>query len=207
MPPMLNTGTPEIILASASKSRAALMKGAGVSVRIVPPDINETAIRTALLRSSETTPGDIAEVLARAKAEIVSEAEPEAVVIGADQVLELDGEIFEKPVDMEAARKTILSLRGKTHQLHASVAVARGGETVWAYTGTANLTMRAFDPEYAGRYLAEAGDAVLSSVGAYQLEGIGIHLFSEIEGDYFTILGLPLLPLLDYLRREEALAS
>ena len=183
------------------------MNGAGVEVRIVPPDINEKAIRTTLQRNSGTTPADIAEVLARAKAEIVSEVERDAVVIGADQLLELDGEIFEKPDDMEAARKTILALGGKTHQLHASVAVARGGETVWAHTATAHLTVRAINPKFVGRYLAEAGEAVLGSVGAYQLEGVGVHLFSAIKGDYFTILGLPLLPLLDYLRQEGIVAS
>ncbi|MDH3581315.1 MAG: Maf family protein [Hyphomicrobiales bacterium] len=204
---MLNPDTPEIILASASKSRQALLQGAGVAARTAPADINEKAIRTALQRSGGTTPGDIAEVLARAKAETISEAERNAVVIGADQVLELDGEIFEKPPDMEAARKTILALRGKTHQLHASVAVARAGDAVWAHTETAHMTMRDFDAKFVGRYLSAAGEGVLGSVGAYQLEGVGIHLFSEIKGDYFTILGLPLLPLLDYLRGEGIVAS
>ena len=199
---MMNPDSPEIILASASKSRSALMKGAGIAVRIVPADINETAIRTTLQRNSETPAADIAEVLARAKAEAISNTERDAVVIGADQVLELDGKIFEKPVDMEAARKTILSLRGKTHQLHASVAVARAGKVVWAHTATAHMTMRDFDAEFTDRYLAAAGESVLGSVGAYQLEGVGVQLFSGIKGDYFTILGLPLLPLLDYLRRE-----
>lgn len=204
---MLNPNTPEIILASASRSRRALMTGAGISARTEPADINETAIRTALQRSSETAPGDIAEILARAKAETISEAKHEAIVIGADQVLELDGEIFEKPPDMDAARKTILALRGKTHQLHASVAVARAGEAVWAHTATAHMTMRDFDAEFVGRYLSAAGEGVLGSVGAYQLEGVGVHLFSGIDGDYFTILGLPLLPLLDYLRGEGIVAS
>lgn len=204
---MLNPDTAEIILASASKSRQALLQGAGVAARTAPADINERAIRTALQRSGGTTPGDIAEVLARAKAETISEAERDAVVIGADPVLALDGEIFEKPPDMEAARKTILALRGKTHQLHASVAVASAGNAVWAHTETAHMTMRDFDAEFVGRYLSAAGEGVLGSVGAYQLEGIGIHLFAEIKGDYFTILGLPLLPLLDYLRGEGIVAS
>jgi len=125
-------------------------------------------------------------------------------VIGADQLLELDGRIFEKPADMEAARQTLLALRGKTHQLHACVAVARGGDAIWSHSASAYMTMRDFSPGFVGRYLAEAGEQVLTSVGAYQLESLGVHLFEAIEGDYFTILGLPLLPLLDFLRREGA---
>lgn len=196
-----------IILASASPSRAALLRGAGIDVRIEPADVDEPAIRSALEGGEGTPAADIAEVLGRAKAETVSSRFPEHLVIGGDQLLELEGRIFEKPADMEAARRTLLELRGKTHHLHASVAVARGGDTLWAHVASAHLTMRNFGPDYVGQYLALAGDKVLSSVGAYQLESLGVHLFEKIEGDYFTILGLPLLPLLDFLRREGALAS
>ncbi len=204
---MMQDNIAEIILASASPSRAALLAAAGIVARIVPADVDEPAIRSALEGAQGTPPADIAEMLARTKAETVSARFPEALVVGADQLLELEGRIFEKPSDMEAARRSLLALRGKTHYLHASVAVARGGETIWAHSASAHMTMREFEPEFVGRYLAQAGERVLSSVGAYQLESLGVHLFETIEGDYFTILGLPLLPLLDFLRREGALVS
>lgn len=193
---------PSVILASASKSRAALLGGAGLDFEIVPADVDEPAVRATLESGNDVLPEDVAAVLARTKAQVVSQQNSERHVIGADQVLALGGKIFEKPSDMKAARKTLLELAGQTHQLHAAVAVARGGETVWAHTETAHMTMRSLDPAYIGQYLAAAGDAVLSSVGAYQLESLGVHLFSEIRGDYFTILGLPLLPLLHFLRSE-----
>lgn len=204
---MLGQAASDIVLASSSTSRAALLEAAGIACRIVPSDVDEPAIRKVLEKSGGSVPADIAEVLARAKAEAVSDGERAALVIGADQILALDGEIFEKPDSMEAARRTLLALRGKTHQLHASVAVALAGETIWAHGASADMTMRAFEPEFVGQYLAAAGEAVLQSVGAYQLELLGVHLFEKIEGDYFTILGLPLLPLLDFLRREGAVRS
>lgn len=204
---MLNSESAELILASTSASRAQLLAAAGVDVRIEPPGVDEKAVRRVLENTGGVTPADIAEVLARAKAEAVSERFPGALVIGADQVLALEDEIFEKPENMEAARRTILALRGKTHGLHACVAVARGGDTLWSHTDTALMRMRDFPPEFAGRYLGEAGEDVLRSVGAYQLEGMGVHLFEKIDGDFFTILGLPLLPLLDCLRREGAVAG
>lgn len=197
----------EIVLASGSVSRAALLTGAGVAFDRDPADIDEAAVRAALAADEPAPdPADVAEILARAKAETVSARRPDAHVIGADQIMTLDGEIFEKPPDMDAARETLLRLNGRTHQLHAGVCVARDGETLWSHTDTAVLTMRELSPEAVGRYLAAAGDAVLTSVGAYQLESLGVHLFSKIEGDYFTILGLPLLALLAFLRAEEALA-
>ena len=127
---------------------------------------------------------------------------PGAFVIGADQVLALDDQIISKPPSMEAARKQLLDLNGKTHQLHTAVAVATDGEAKWALTEVATLTMRKLSPEFIGHYLAAAGDKVLASVGAYQIESLGIQLFEKIEGDFFSILGLPLLPLLEELRRE-----
>lgn len=204
---MLNTGSADIILASTSASRAALLAAARVKARREPPEVDEKAVREVLEKTGGVTASDTAEVLARAKAEAVSERFPGAHVIGADQILALENRIFEKPEDMEAARATLLALRGKTHALHACVAVARGGDTRWSHTDVARLTMRDFTPEFAGRYLAEAGADVLKSVGAYQLEGAGVHLFEEIDGDFFTILGLPLLPLLGFLRREGAIAE
>ncbi|MGV1015493.1 MAG: Maf family protein, partial [Methyloceanibacter sp.] len=140
--------------------------------------------------------------LARAKAEAVSDLARQAYVIGADQVLSFGDVILTKPDSMEAARRQLLDLRGKSHTLHTSVAVATGGATVWTETEMATLTMRKLTPEFIGRYLAAAGEEVLNSVGAYQIEQLGIQLFEKIEGDYFTVLGLPLLPLLATLRRE-----
>lgn len=193
----------DIVLGSASPSRAALLASAGLEFRIEPAGVDEAAIRAALEGGQGGVPAvDVAEILARAKAEDVSSRNGSALVIGADQVLALGDTIFEKPQDMEAARRTLLALAGETHQLHSAVVLARGGDVVWAHTATASLTMRKLTPAHVGQYLAAAGDAVLSSVGAYQLESLGINLFEKIDGDYFTILGLPLLVLLERLRQE-----
>lgn len=191
-----------LILASASPSRAALLAGAGVQFSVQPADIDEGAVRDVMRKDSGATPSDVAEVLARTKAEAVSAQRPEALVIGADQILSLGDTIFEKPADLGDARRTLLALQGKTHHLHAAVALARGGHTLWAHVETASLTMRTLTPEQLGQYLAAAGDNVLTSVGAYQLESLGVQLFEKIEGDYFTILGLPLLALFNRLREE-----
>ncbi|MGD9868472.1 MAG: Maf family nucleotide pyrophosphatase [Hyphomicrobiales bacterium] len=196
----------DLVLASGSPSRAALLKGAGLTFTIQPSDLDERAAREAMRRDGALGPDDVAEVLARAKAEQVSAQHPQALVIGSDQVLALGDRLFEKPATMEAARKTLLSLSGKTHKLHCAVAIARGGQSGWSEVHVASLTMRAISPKEIGQYLASAGEQVLTSVGAYQLEGLGANLFERIEGDYFTILGLPLLPLLERLRQEGALA-
>jgi len=137
----------------------------------------------------------------------VSDLAHGAFVIGADQVLAFGDEILAKPEGMEGARRQLLALSGKTHKLHSSVALARDGEILFAHTEEAALTMRKLSLEFIGRYLADAGDEILNSVGAYQLEGLGIELFEKIDGDYFSILGLPLLPLLDALRREGVIES
>lgn len=205
---VLLQGDTELVLASASPSRAALLSAAGLSFETRPAHLDEAAMRQALSANGQgPEPVDVAEILASAKAQTVSEARPSALVIGGDQVLALDGEILAKPANMDEARATLLKLRGKTHHLHAAVCVARGGEILWTHTDTAALTMRALSPKFIGIYLAAAGENVLSSVGAYQLESLGVHLFADIRGDYFTILGLPLLPLLDCLRREGAIVS
>lgn len=191
-----------LILGSGSPSRSALLKAAGLSFETDPAGIDEDAIRELLTRDKGARAADVADVLAQAKAETVSERHPGALVIGADQVLALGDELFEKPQSMEDARRTLLALQGKTHQLHSAVALAREGNVRWGHVETAHLTMRALTPEFIGQYLAGAGESVLQSVGAYRLEGPGVHLFEDIEGDYFTILGLPLLPLLAELRRQ-----
>ena len=164
-------------------------------------------MRQAVGGDEALAPHDVAEVLARAKAEAVSEVAPKAYVIGADQVLAFGDVIMSKPDSLEAARRQLLDLSGKTHTLHAAIAVATKGETIWAETTMATLTMRRLSPQFIGRYLGAAGEEVLTSVGAYQIESTGIQLFEKIDGDYFSILGLPLIPLLDTLRREGVIES
>jgi septum formation protein len=200
MTSFLQAGRPPLILASASKSRARMLEAAGLSFIVEPPGLDEATMRQAV--SGELNPHDVAEVLARAKAEAVSDLARKAYVIGADQVLACGETVFSKPDSMEAARRQLLDLSGKKHTLHTAVAVATNGETIWAETTVATLTMRKLSPAFIGRYLAAAGEEVLSSVGAYQIESLGVQLFEAIDGDYFSILGLPLIPLLDTLRRE-----
>lgn len=196
--------TASIILASASPFRRTLLENAGVAVRIRPAGIDERAVEAPLDRTG-ATPADRALILAQAKALAVSEQEPDAIVIGADQTLALEDQLLHKPSDMEAARRQLLRLSGRTHLLHSAVALARGGEILWDHVGTAAMTMRRLDPAFVGRHLARVGDIALESVGAYQVEGEGIQLFERIEGDHFTIVGLPMLPLLDALRAEGAI--
>jgi septum formation protein len=200
MTSFLQAGRPPLILASASKSRARMLEAVGLSFIVEPPGLDEAAMRQAV--SGELTPHDVAEVLARAKAEAVSDLARKAYVIGADQVLACGQTVYAKPDSMEAARRQLLDLSGKKHTLHTAVAVATNGESIWAETTVATLTMRKLSPAFIGRYLAAAGEEVLSSVGAYQIESLGVQLFEAIDGDYFSILGLPLIPLLDTLRRE-----
>lgn len=197
----LQAEIPHIVLASASAARGALLAQAGLVFEQQPAHIDERAVREALKISGEAMPPeDVAEILARTKAETVSAKRPDALVIGADQVLVSEGRMFEKPGNFETAREQLLALRGKTHTLHSAICIARAGESFWCQVESASLTMRMFSPEFLGRYLAVAGEGILSSVGAYHLEGLGVHLFSRVEGDYFGILGVPLLPLLEKLR-------
>jgi septum formation protein len=202
MSAFLQAGRPQLILASASKTRARLLEAAGLAFSIELPGLDEATMRLALCGEQSLAPHDVAEVLARAKAEAVSDLAKDAYVVGADQILAFGDEILSKPENMEAARRQLFDLKGKSHTLHTAVAVATGGETIWAQTESATLAMRELSPVFVGRYLAAVGDEVLRSVGAYQIEGIGIQLFEKIDGDYFSILGLPLLPLLGTLRRE-----
>jgi septum formation protein len=189
----------KLILASASPFRKALLSNAGLDFTAVRPEIDERAAE-APLKDSGASPEDVALVLATAKAGNVSGRNPGTLVIGSDQTLSLGDEIFHKPADVEAARGHLLRLSGRTHQLNSAVVIARDGGTLWSHVGVARLTMRPLDPAFIGRYLARVGDKALASVGAYQIEGEGIQLFEKIEGDYFTIVGLPLLPLLAALR-------
>lgn len=193
--------TPSLILASKSPFRAQLLNNAGLTFGTENADIDERAVEAPLYRSG-ATPEDVAMVLAEAKALAVSEKHPDAIIIGCDQTLSLGDEIFHKPADLEEAGKNLLKLSGKTHQLNSGIVLVKNGETIWRHVAIAYMTMRPLQPQFIGRYLGRIGDNALSSVGAYQVEGEGIQLFEKIEGDYFTIIGLPLLPLLQKLREE-----
>ena len=194
-----------IVLASASPARITLLTAAGIAFTVKAASINERAIEAPLLAAG-ATPAAIAAALADAKAVTVSRGQRRAIVIGADQTLELDGRRFTKPAAIAEARDQLAGLRGRTHQLHTAVAAARDGAVVWRHRDHAQLTMRQLSDAAIDEYLARAGPSALSSVGAYQIEGPGIQLFDKIDGDYFTILGLPLLPLLAFLRGEGAIA-
>lgn len=196
--------TRPIILASGSPFRKKILEDAGVEFTVERPGIDERAVEEAVAASG-MTPDDLAQILAEAKAVDVSQNHPGALVIGSDQTLSLDGELFHKPADMEEARRRLLKLSGRTHQLNSAVVIALDGEAIWRHVSIAQLTMRDLDPGFVGRHLSAVGDAALSSVGGYQIEGRGIQLFEKIEGDHFTIVGLPLLPLLEKLRELGAI--
>ncbi|WP_192179482.1 Maf-like protein [Mesorhizobium amorphae] len=192
----------KIILASGSPYRKAMLVNAGLDIEAVPADVDERALEAPL---KGVSPEDVASILAEAKATEVSERKPGALVLGCDQTLSLGDEVFHKPADMESARRHLLALSGKTHQLNSAAVLCRNGEVLWRHVGVASLTMRKLDPAFIGRHLARVGAKALSSVGAYQIEGEGIQLFEKIEGDYFTIVGLPLLPVLAKLRELGAI--
>jgi septum formation protein len=193
-----------IVLASKSAPRAAILSNAGVAFEVVSAGVDETALKARWLAEG-AAPREIAGHLAEAKACRVSAREPDAIVIGADQTLELDGVLIDKAEDMGEARERLVSLRGRVHRLHAAVAAARDGAVVWRVSESPALTMRDFSDSFLDGYLERGGAALLGSVGCYLLEGEGAQLFERIDGDYFAVLGLPLLPLLDFLRREGAL--
>lgn len=186
-----------LVLASKSDIRGKILAAAGLRFEIRPAQIDERAVEATAGTGDAAA---AARVLARAKAEAVAANMPGRAVLGADQTLALGKQRFSKPADRAAATAQLRSLRGRTHELHSALALVRDGELLFAGVETARLTMRDFSDRFLDEYLDMAADTALASVGAYQLEGIGIHLFEKVEGDYFTILGLPLLPLLAYLR-------
>lgn len=190
-----------LILASGSAYRRKMLEAAGLSFRTVPADVDEAALKRGLAaQSPKPTPAAVADALARAKAQCVSDRHSSATVIGADQILALGSELLDKPGDLAAARVQLKRLRGKTHRLISAVVLAQAGKVLWTYVDEAVLIMRPFSREFLDRYLAEAGSGVCQIVGAYEIEGPGIQLFERVEGDHFTIIGLPLVPLLAELR-------
>ena len=195
-----------LILASASSSRAALLTAAGVDFRVEPAGIDETALKR-VCRDQRRTPAECALALAEAKAQSVSRRHQRALIIGADQILVCDGEWFDKPADLAAARGQLQRLRGRTHFLATAVCAVRGGERVWRHVCSPELTMRAFSDAFLDSYLTAEGEPILASVGAYRLEARGAQLFERIEGDQFSILGLPLIELFGCLREFGALAN
>jgi septum formation protein len=192
-----------LILASKSRYRAKLLVDAGLNFETYDAGIDERAVELAL--GDDILPEDRAQILAQTKAVSLSERFPDALVLGCDQILALGDEILHKAIDFEAARANLLKLSGKTHTLYSALALAQHGEILWSLTVPAYMTMRKMDPGFIGRHLAFAGEAVLGSVGCYQIEGPGIQLFEKIEGDYWTIIGLPLLPLIAELRARGAI--
>ena len=190
-----------LILASASPYRRKLLQAARLSFRAVPARVDEAALKSRLsARSPGPAPAAVADALARAKAEAVSAQFPAAMVVGADQVLDLAGALLDKPGDLAGVRAQLKQLRGRTHRLISAVALAAAGRILWSHVDEAVLTMRSFSPGFLEGYLAHAGADLGGIVGAYQIEGPGIQLFERVEGDYFTIVGLPLVPLLGELR-------
>ncbi|NOJ49612.1 Maf family protein [Bradyrhizobium archetypum] len=192
-------GQHALILASQSRARQLLLANAGIQIEAIPADIDERAVQN---NSGLSAPGEIAELLAREKATFVSARHPGRYVVGADQTLALGSKLFSKPSGHAQAAKQLRLLAGNSHQLHSAVAVARDGKIMFADVSIATMTMRGLGDSEIEAYLDQAGEAVTTSVGAYQFEGLGAHLFERIDGDHFTILGLPLLPLLAFLRGE-----
>ncbi|MCJ2080556.1 Maf family protein [Methylobacterium sp. J-090] len=196
-------GAEPLLLASTSPTRHALLRGAGLTAETESPGVDERAVEAACVGLGPT---DLAVRLALAKAEAVIARAPGRIVVGADQVLECDGVVFHKPADAAAARTQLARLAGRTHRLHSAVALCGGGHAPETFVETAHLTLRPLDAASIAAYVALAGPGATASVGAYQLEGLGIHLFTRIDGDHTTILGLPLLPLLARLRARQLLA-
>lgn len=194
-----------IILASKSAARRAVLEGAGVPFESIVAGVDEDAVKASLLAEGARA-REIADALAELKAIRVSRGR-QGFVIGSDQTLEFDGRLYDKAESLEEARARLITLRGKPHKLHSAVVVAKEGAPIWREVVTCTLTMRDFSDEFLEAYLASEGEQALGSVGCYRLEGPGAQLFSRIEGDYFAILGLPLLGLLDLLRRHGALAA
>ena len=194
----------EVVLASASKARATMLRHAGVDIRIASAGVDEEAIKHSF-RAEGRTPRDLADALAEAKARRVSASYDNALVIGADQILVMDGESFDKAKNRDEAREQLLLLRGRRHELLSATVIVENGDPIWRHIGKAQLIMRPFSEDFLDAYLKAEGDAILSTVGGYRIEGRGAQLFSRVSGDYFSILGMPLLEVLGFLRARNIL--
>ena len=197
--------SPPIILASGSQIRRQILDGAGLDYSVKTSHVDEDAIKASMLQDG-ARPRDIADALAEAKAMKVSRTNP-GFVIGADQIMVMDETIYDKPKDMAQARQRLLSMRNKTHFLIGAAVICEGGRPIWRHMAKTSLHVRDFSEAFLDQYLTAEGDTILSSVGAYKFEGRGAQLFTKVEGDFFSILGLPLLPILDYLRTCGAISS
>lgn len=198
--------TPSLILASGSASRRIMLESAGLVPEVVVPAIDETEVKQAL-RAEQAPAEDVAVVLAEMKASRVGRKHPDALVLGGDQMLECDGQWFDKPESRAAAREQLLALSGKTHRLISAAIIVHKGERIWHQVSEARMSMRPLSDEYLDWYLDQVGEAVQSTVGCYQIEGLGAQLFYRVQGDHFVIRGLPLLPLLDFLRQWKVVSS
>lgn len=197
---------PALVLASASAARAAMLGAVGIETEALPARIDEASVKATLLAES-APPRDVADKLAELKALRISARRPGRLVLGADQVLVYDGQIFDKPRDLSEARTHLAALRGRMHILLSAAVVVLDGQPLWRHVGSARLTMRPFSDGFLDWYLDRLGDLALTSVGCYHLEGLGAQLFARVEGDYFTVLGLPLLELLGFLRARGVLTE
>ena len=196
----------KLILASASISRFNMMQNAGLKFEVIPANVDERLLETANLHLNQS-PDEIALMLAEKKSQTVSSSRKTELIIGADQVLSMDGKIFHKPSGYDEAKIQLEKLSGNIHTLHSAVACVQNGQTVWKHVAKAHLYMRNFSSRFIKNYLHAVDDGVLRNVGCYQLEGLGIQLFEKIDGDFFTILGLPMLQLLAFLRKQGVIES
>ena len=203
---MIQVQNPPLILASASPSRRALMQAAGLRFEAIAAAVDEAALKDAA-QAEGARPTDAAVLLADAKARAVARRRPDALVIGSDQLMVCEGRWFDKPTDMVEAESHLRSLSGRTHQLVNGTVAWRGGQRIWQNAAVAMLTVRVLGDAFIAAYLAAEGDALLATVGAYRMEGLGMQLFSAVEGEHSTILGLPMLPLLGFLRQQGVLTG